>query len=87
MMTLLKEGKMLNHSNYGEVLILAISDVPGDDISVIGSNPFYPGKTFDPDKELMAKLGIKCVILWKRMISLKHHESVNIFWTWRQAYA
>ncbi len=59
MLSDVKCGKMLNHSNYGEVLILAISDVPGDDISVIGSNPFYPGKTFDPDKELMAKLGIE----------------------------
>jgi glycerate 2-kinase len=54
-----KCGKMLNHSNYGEILILAISDVPGDDISVIGSNPFYPGKSLDPDKDLIAKLGIE----------------------------
>ncbi len=54
-----KCGKMLNHSNYNEILILAISDVPGDDISVIGSNPFYPGKRFDPDKELTERLGLE----------------------------
>ncbi|MCL5790848.1 MAG: DUF4147 domain-containing protein [Candidatus Thermoplasmatota archaeon] len=37
-----KCGKMLRLTRYEKVKIMAISDVPGDDISIIGSNPFYP---------------------------------------------
>jgi glycerate-2-kinase len=42
MISEVKCGKCVNLSKYESILILAISDVPGDDISIIGSNPFYP---------------------------------------------
>lgn len=37
-----KCGKILSLIKYAKIKIFAISDVPGDRISVIGSNPFYP---------------------------------------------
>lgn len=38
-----KCGQMVNLTAFKKILILAISDVPMDDLCVIGSNPFYPG--------------------------------------------
>lgn len=38
-----KCGQMVNLTKFKKILILAISDVPMDDLCVIGSNPFYPG--------------------------------------------
>lgn len=37
-----KCGQMVNLTKFKKILILAISDVPMDDLCVIGSNPFYP---------------------------------------------
>ncbi|MHB1439195.1 MAG: DUF4147 domain-containing protein [Cuniculiplasma sp.] len=54
-----KCGKMINHSSYGSILILAISDVPGDDISVIGSNPFFPSVNRDQEISLLEKFHIQ----------------------------
>ncbi len=59
MLSDVKCGKMLNHSNYSSLLILAISDVPGDDISVIGSNPFFPKKKIKLDSRLLETFGIE----------------------------
>jgi glycerate 2-kinase len=36
-LSLIKDGRLLQHFNGGEVTVLAISDVQGDDISTIGS--------------------------------------------------
>ena len=37
----IKFGKLLNLCKYRKILIFAISDVPGNEIFLIGSNPFY----------------------------------------------
>lgn len=37
----IKFGKLLNLCKYKKITILAISDVPGNEIFLIGSNPFY----------------------------------------------
>ncbi|MGP6206797.1 DUF4147 domain-containing protein [Cuniculiplasma sp. SKW3] len=53
-----KCGKTLGLTKYKKVKIMAISDVPGDEIAIIGSNPFYPSKTHaDVPQELKDYLG------------------------------
>lgn len=55
-----KCGQMVNLTKFKKILILAISDVPMDDLCVIGSNPFYPGcKQVEVPEELLKKMGIK----------------------------
>lgn len=53
-----KCGKTLELTKYKKVKIMAISDVPGGEISVIGSNPFYPPQIHsDVPHELKDYLG------------------------------
>ena len=58
-LSMVKCGQMINHTSYGEVLILAISDVPSDEIGLIGSNPFYPPSAqMKRDGEILKEFGI-----------------------------
>ncbi|GAB5496101.1 MAG: glycerate kinase [Phycisphaerales bacterium] len=38
----LKGGRLAQHSSAGDVLVVAVSDVVGDDLSIIASGPFAP---------------------------------------------
>ncbi len=65
-----KCGQMVNLTTYEQILILAISDVPMDDLCVIGSNPFYPGcKQVDIVGNFMKEAGVQ-----KRDIQYRNAE-------------
>lgn len=65
-----KCGQMVNLTKFKKILILAISDVPMDNLCVIGSNPFYPGcKQAEIHGDFLREAGIE-----KREISYRDVE-------------
>jgi len=67
----IKGGRLATYCKSNEIIVLAISDVIGDDLSSIGSGPFYPDpSTFNDAKQILKQFN-----LWENNIpfSIKKH--------------
>lgn len=53
----LKRGGMAGLAGPRPILVLAISDVPGDDLTLLGSGPFAPPQTA-PDAKIFSRYGL-----------------------------
>ena len=60
-LSMVKGGNLASLAYPAKILTLAISDVPGDDPSVIASGPTYPDDTYSYEaRDIIEKYGIEC---------------------------
>ena len=60
-LSIVKGGNLASIAYPASILTLAISDVPGDDPSIIASGPTFPDDTYSYEaKEIIKKYNIKC---------------------------
>ena len=72
-LSMVKGGNLASLAYPAKILTLAISDVPGDDPSVIASGPTYPDDTYSYEaRDIIEKYDIKCS---KNVLSLLDSKS------------
>jgi len=77
-LSLVKGGKLIKYAYPAKVLTLAISDVPGDDLGVIGSGPTYPDDSTRNDAlKVLNKYNIKFSNKIKSILNNSNNETPN----------
>ena len=77
-LSLVKGGKLIKYAYPAKVLTLAISDVPGDDLGVIGSGPTYPDESTRNDAlKVLNKYNIKFSNKIKSILNNSNNETPN----------
>ena len=77
-LSLIKGGQLIKYAYPAKVLTLAISDVPGDDLGVIGSGPTYPDESTRNDAlKVLNKYNIKLSNKIKNILNNSNNETPN----------
>lgn len=75
----IKGGQLTKAAYPAQVITLAISDVPGDDPSVIGSGPTVPDRTtFKQAEEILTRYGIKAPAAVSKYLEDHRHLSTGL---------